>query len=122
MLTLIQNSSKLVMILHIIIADATKKCFIFSTAILQGNPPTKNKLFQTYFSSSFPIRILILNLSARLALLNLQKESKQKSDHIAACSTLLNIGYGRITNFDLVILAFKYINSVKYFICSVHSI
>ena len=122
MLTLIQNSSKLVMILHIIIADATKKCFIFSTAILQGNPPTKNKLFQTYFSSSFPIRILILNLSARFALLNLQKESKQKSDHIATSSTLLNIGYGRIPNFDLVLLAFKYINSVKYFICSVHSI
>ena len=53
--------------------------------------------------------ILILNLSARFTFLNPQKESKQKSDHIVTCSTLLNISYDRTANFDLVILPFKYV-------------
>ena len=56
--------------------------------------------------------ILILNLSARFTLLNPQKESKQKSDHIVTCSTLLNISYDRIANFDLVILPFKYVSTL----------
>ena len=63
-----------------------------------------------------------LNLSARFTLLNPHKESKQKLDHIVSCSLLLNIGYDRIANFDLLILPFKYINSVKYFRCFLHSI
>ena len=56
--------------------------------------------------------ILILNLSARFTLLNPQKESKQMSDHIVTCSTLLNISYDRIANFDLVILPFKYVSTL----------
>ena len=47
------------MILYIIIADATKKYFIFSTAILQGNPPTllkinsSKRIFQAVFLSGY---------------------------------------------------------------------
>ena len=60
--------------------------------------------------------ILILNPSTSYTFLNRQKERKQKSDHVVTSSTFLTIRYDRIANFDLVILPFRYINSVKYFL------
>ena len=64
------------------------------------------------------IMALILNFPARLTLLNPQKESKQNSDNIVTSGALLSINYDRIVKFNLVILPFKFINSVKYFIVS----
>ena len=51
--TVIQNSSRLVIIFQIIIADATKKEFNFSFAILQGNLPALLKInsFQRIFEA-----------------------------------------------------------------------
>ena len=57
MLRLTENSSKLVITLQIIMADATKKDFIFSTATLKGNPPfllkanSSKRIFQVIFVS-----------------------------------------------------------------------
>ena len=145
--------------MQIIISGATKKEFIFSTAIFQVNLPillkinSSKRIFQQFSNhdlmlnqSAFTCSKLTiwtleqrceislkhisqlrtcsyrLNLSARFTLLNPHKESKQKLDHIVSCSPLLNIGYDRIANFDLLILPLKYINSVKHFRCFRHSI
>ena len=67
MLRLTENSSKLVITWQIIMADATKNDFIFSTATLKGNPPfslkanSSKSIFQVILSY---IMILILNPSA----------------------------------------------------------
>ena len=85
----------------------------------------KSKLFQTYFSSNLPIRcddhdtnVKFFRQIQSLAS-SKRKQTKVRSHrHIVTCTTLLNINYDRIAKFNLVILPFKFINSVKIFIIS----